>query len=147
MRPLPFPLPRARLAGVLPLIAVGALVAAACSSSSAAPPAAQAPDTPVPPLALATIPSTATPIVAAAGPAVTIDNFSFVSAALTVPVGTTVVWTNHDDVPHTVTSSNKTFDSGPVQTDRSFSFTFTSTGTYTYFCAIHPFMTARVIVQ
>lgn len=137
--------PRPRLAALLPLIATAALFAA-CSSSGASTPAA-ALDTPVPPAALATIPSTATPIVAATGPSVTIDNFNFVSAALTVTAGTTVVWTNRDDVPHTVTSSDKSFDSGPVQTDGQFSFTFATLGTYTYFCAIHPFMNGKVIVQ
>jgi plastocyanin len=136
---------RSHNAAVLPLIATAAILAA-CSSSGASTPVA-ALDTPVPPAALATIPSTATPIAAASGPAVTIDNFNFVSAALTVPAGTTVVWTNRDDVPHTITSSSKAFDSGPVQTDGQFSFTFATPGTYTYFCAIHPFMTGKVIVQ
>jgi plastocyanin len=80
---------------------------------------------------------------------VKIDNFSFGPAELTVPVGTTVTWTNRDDIPHTVVSSDepKAFKSKVLDTDEKFSFTFTKTGTYPYFCSIHPKMTAKVIVQ
>jgi plastocyanin len=80
---------------------------------------------------------------------VKIDNFSFGPAELTVPVGTTVTWTNRDDIPHTVVSSDepKAFKSKVLDTDEKFSFTFTKAGTYPYFCSIHPKMTAKVIVQ
>ena len=79
---------------------------------------------------------------------VKIDNFSFSPAALTVAPGTTVKWTNRDDIPHTVVSDDKTtFKSKVLDTDESFSFTFTKPGTYDYFCSIHPKMTAKVIVQ
>ena len=76
-----------------------------------------------------------------------IENFNFVPADLSVKAGTTVVWTNRDDVEHTVTASDNSFSSQPIQTDGQFSYTFTTAGTYSYFCAIHPFMTAKVIVQ
>ena len=66
---------------------------------------------------------------------------------MTVAVGTTVTWTNHDDVPHTATASDKSFDSKSLDPDASFSYTFDKPGTYSYFCAVHPFMTARVVVQ
>jgi plastocyanin len=80
---------------------------------------------------------------------VKIDNFSFGPTALTVPVGTTVTWINHDDIPHTVVSTNdaKTFKSKVLDTDEKFSFTFSKAGTYPYFCSIHPKMTGKVIVQ
>jgi len=80
---------------------------------------------------------------------VKIDNFSFGPVTLTVPVGTTVTWTNRDDIPHTVVSTDdpKTFKSKVLDTDEKFSFTFSKAGTYPYFCAIHPKMTGKVIVQ
>ena len=79
--------------------------------------------------------------------AVKIDNFSFSPATLTVPVGTTVRWTNRDDIPHTVVSDDKVFKSKALDTDEDFTYTFTKPGTYSYFCSIHPKMTAKVVVQ
>jgi plastocyanin len=80
---------------------------------------------------------------------VKIDNFSFGPVALTVSVGTTVTWTNRDDIPHTVVSSDdpKAFKSKVLDTDEKFSFTFSKAGTYPYFCSLHPKMTAKVVVQ
>ena len=80
---------------------------------------------------------------------VKIDNFTFGPAALTVPVGATVTWTNKDDIPHTVVSTDdpKAFKSKVLDTDEKFSFTFSKAGTYPYFCSIHPKMTGKVIVQ
>ena len=79
---------------------------------------------------------------------VKIDNFSFSPQTLTVAPGTTVKWTNRDDIPHTVVSNDKvTFKSKVLDTDESFSFTFTKPGTFDYFCSIHPKMTAKVVVQ
>lgn len=79
---------------------------------------------------------------------VKIDNFSFSPGTLTIAPGTTVKWTNRDDIPHTVVSNDKTtFKSKVLDTDDSFSFTFTKPGTYGYFCSVHPKMTAKVIVQ
>jgi plastocyanin len=80
---------------------------------------------------------------------VKIDNFSFAPATLTVAVGTTVTWTNRDDIPHTVVSTDKdrVFKSKVLDTDEKFSFTFSKAGTYPYFCSIHPKMTGTVVVQ
>ena len=80
---------------------------------------------------------------------VKIDNFSFGPSTLTVSIGTTVTWTNRDDIPHTVVSSDdpKAFKSKVLDTDEKFSFTFTKAGTYPYFCSVHPKMTAKVVVQ
>jgi plastocyanin len=84
---------------------------------------------------------------ASAGVAVKIDNFSFGPAAVTVPLGTTVTWTNRDDIPHTVVSTDGVFKSKALDTDDKFSFTFSKPGTYAYFCSIHPKMTGQIIVQ
>jgi plastocyanin len=78
---------------------------------------------------------------------VKIDNFSFGPQTLTVFVGTTVVWTNRDDIPHTVVSTDGVFKSKVRDTDEKFSYTFTKAGTYPYFCSVHPKMTGKVVVQ
>ena len=78
---------------------------------------------------------------------VKIDNFTFGPATLTVAVGTTVTWTNKDDIPHTVVSTDGAFKSKVLDTDEKFSFTFNKAGNYPYFCSIHPKMTAKVVVQ
>jgi len=78
---------------------------------------------------------------------VKIDNFSFGPQTLTVSVGTTVVWTNRDDIPHTVVSADGVFKSKVRDTDEKFSYTFTKAGTYPYFCSVHPKMTGKVVVQ
>jgi plastocyanin len=78
---------------------------------------------------------------------VKIDNFSFGPATLTVAPGTTVTWVNHDDIPHTVVSTDSVFKSKVLDTDEKFSFTFTKAGAYPYFCSIHPKMTATVVVK
>jgi plastocyanin len=54
-----------------------------------------------------------------------------------VPFGATVVWTNNDSVPHTVTSNDGAFDSGEIKPGGTYSHTFTRSGTYGYFCTIH----------
>jgi plastocyanin len=82
-----------------------------------------------------------------AGIVVNIENFSFGTATLTVPAGTTVIWINKDDVPHTVVSTEKAFSSSVLDTDDKFSYTFTKPGTYPYYCSVHPKMTAKVVVK
>jgi plastocyanin len=76
-----------------------------------------------------------------------IDNFTFTPMEVTVKVGTQITWTNGDDIPHTVVSSDNAFKSKTLDTDEKFSFTPTKPGTYSYFCSIHPKMTAKVVVQ
>jgi plastocyanin len=83
----------------------------------------------------------------AAGVDVKIDNFSFGPTKITVPAGTTVTWTNRDDIPHTVVSDDKVFKSKVLDTDEKFSYTFAKSGTYPYFCSVHPKMTGVVVVQ
>jgi amicyanin len=78
---------------------------------------------------------------------VTIDNFTFTAPELTVAVGTTVKWVNHDDIPHTVVEKNKAFRSKALDTDDAYSFTFASAGTFDYFCGLHPHMVGKIIVK
>ena len=78
---------------------------------------------------------------------VTIDNFTFTAPELTVAVGTTVKWINHDDIPHNVVNKDKLFRSKALDTDDSYSFTFASAGTYDYFCGLHPHMQGKIIVK
>jgi len=80
--------------------------------------------------------------------AITIGNFTFNPQRLTVKAGTTVTWTNKDDIPHGIASANNTFTrSKALDTDDSFSFTFTTPGTYQYFCYLHPRMTGTIVVE
>ena len=78
---------------------------------------------------------------------VSIDNFSYSPATLTVKAGTQITWTNHDDIPHTVTSEDKSFTSKALDTDDKFTFTPTKPGTYTYYCTIHPKMAGKLVVE
>ena len=77
---------------------------------------------------------------------VKIANFTFGPQELKVKAGTTVTWTNEDDIPHTVVSPNN-FRSKALDTDATYSFTFTTPGTYKYFCSLHPHMTGTVVVE
>ncbi|WP_299803648.1 cupredoxin family copper-binding protein [Tardiphaga sp.] len=77
---------------------------------------------------------------------VTIDNFTFEPARLTVKAGSTVTWKNRDDIPHAIVSAGK-FKSKALDTDDSYSFTFTTAGDYTYFCSLHPHMTGTITVE
>ena len=83
----------------------------------------------------------------AANAEVKIDNFSFGPQTVTVPIGGTVTWTNRDDIPHTVVSTDGVFKSKVRDTDEKFSYTFAKTGTYPYYCSVHPKMTGKVVVQ
>jgi amicyanin len=88
------------------------------------------------------------PVVAqTTGSAVTIDNFVFGPERLTVKAGTTVTWTNRDDIPHTVASKDRLFKSKVMDTDQSYSFTFSTPGEYSYFCSLHPHMTGTIVVE
>lgn len=79
---------------------------------------------------------------------VSIDNFTFNPARLRVKAGTTVTWTNNDDIPHGIASSANAFArSQALDTNDSFSFTFTRPGTYQYFCYLHPHMVGTVVVE
>jgi len=88
------------------------------------------------------------PVAWASSPvAVNIDRFAFTPAEITVSPGTKVVWTNHDQTPHTVTSNDKVFASKGLDTDDKFEFTFTRAGDFAYLCTLHPHMTGVVHVR
>ncbi|MCK9487003.1 MAG: hypothetical protein M0R73_09970 [Dehalococcoidia bacterium] len=70
----------------------------------------------------------------------------FVLPSLDIEVGTTVVWSNQDGVPHTATADDGSFDSGSIQ-GGTFSHRFEEAGTFSYFCAVHPDMTAEITVS
>jgi plastocyanin len=99
-------------------------------------------------LALALAPVLLGPVSAAraAELEVKIGNFTFMPQKLTVKAGTTVTWTNEDDIPHTVVSTGH-FRSKALDTDDKFSFTFTTPGSYEYFCGLHPHMQGSITVE
>jgi plastocyanin len=78
---------------------------------------------------------------------VRISGFVFQPETITVAEGATITWTNLDSVSHTVTSETDLFGSANLGRDASFSYSFTEPGTFSYFCAIHPYMRAEVIVE
>ena len=85
---------------------------------------------------------------AAPAGAVSIDNFTFTPQSLKVKAGTTVTWTNKDDIPHGIAASDNAFKkSKALDTDDSFSYTFTTPGTFQYFCYIHPHMVGTIVVE
>lgn len=90
-----------------------------------------------------------TQIAATVPDAITVDNFAFAPATITIAAGTTVTWTNRDDELHTVVSADdpKLFKSGPLDTGDHFAFTFAKPGTYQYYCSIHPHMVGTVVVK
>lgn len=140
------------------------LAIAACSSSASPTPSAGAPTlAPATPTAApsgaasvapasvvpSTGPSAAPPAAssAATGDAVSIADFSFQPAALTVPVGTTVKWTNNDSTGHTVTADDGSFTSQRLGSGTTFSQTFAKAGTFAYHCSIHTGMKGIVTVK
>lgn len=80
-------------------------------------------------------------------PEVSIINIAFDPSSLEVTVGTTVVWTNNEDIPHTVTATDESFRSETLQLGDTFSHTFSEAGEFDYFCEVHPNMDAKIIVS
>ncbi len=78
---------------------------------------------------------------------VSIHNMAFSPSVITVPINTTVTWTNNDDTPHTVTSALGFFESGSLDSGEIFSFTFSAAGTYNYSCSIHSSMLGSVVAE
>jgi plastocyanin len=107
-------------------------ISGACSAPGAAPPATM-PSMPAP---------TGTPV------PVKIAQLAFSPASVTVPVGGTVIWTNSDQVEHTVTSMGRgPLGSATIGTGGTYSYTFATPGTYMYYCAVHPDMMGTVVVS
>ena len=84
---------------------------------------------------------------AADGPTIRIKNYQFETPSLTVPAGTTVSWLNDDVDVHTATSRTRAFSSPGLDPNETYAFRFDTPGTYAYFCALHPQMTAQIVVQ
>ena len=78
---------------------------------------------------------------------VSIANFTFKDPIVTVKPGTTVTWTNGDDIPHTVVSKDGLFKSKVLDTGDRYSFTFAKPGQFGYFCSLHPHMTGMIAVK
>ncbi len=76
-----------------------------------------------------------------------IDNFSFMPVAAKVASGAEITWTNHDDIPHNVIATDKSFGSPVLDAGEKFTRRFTKPGEYSYYCSIHPKMTGQVIVM
>lgn len=108
------------------------LATAACSGSSSTSPST---------------PSPAASSAAGSGSTVSIVNFSFQPATITISAGTTVTWTNKDNVGHTVTADDGSFKSDRLGSGTTFSEAFATAGTFTYHCSIHTSMTGTVIVH
>jgi plastocyanin len=75
-----------------------------------------------------------------------IDNFAFTPPVLSVPLGTTVVWVNNDDVPHLIVNVQGHFTSKVLDTDQRFQATLKTPGTFDYFCSLHPKMQGKIVV-
>jgi Icc protein len=78
---------------------------------------------------------------------VSIDNFAFTPQKLMVKRGTSISWTNHDDIPHTVDQDDHIFASPVLDTNQKFQHTFTDPGQFLYYCRLHPKMTGTVVVE
>jgi plastocyanin len=132
----------------LALITVSLGLAAACGSdNNPVPPAAPSPapspvPSPAPPPQGQTTASVSIPANAA-----TLGNRAFAPPELNVTTGTTVTWTNTDNVTHTSTSDAAGWDSGAIAPGGQFSFAFPTSGTFPYHCVIHPGMVGRVVVR
>jgi len=85
------------------------------------------------------------------GAATSIENEAFIPSTISVPINSTVMWTNNDTTPHTVTANNESdgsqlFDSGFLSPGQTFEVTFDKTGNYHYQCMLHPFMRGNVMI-
>jgi LPXTG-motif cell wall-anchored protein len=85
--------------------------------------------------------------IAAASGGVTIADFSFSPASLTINQGDTVTWVNNGPTPHSATATGGSFNTGILKVGQSASHTFAQAGTYSYYCQPHPYMKATIVVQ
>ncbi len=80
-------------------------------------------------------------------PIVTIDNYAYSPDQLTVSVGQSVGFVNHDDVAHTISDKKGAFDSGLIKKDKTWTYKFDKAGTFWYYCTVHPSMRGTITVQ
>jgi plastocyanin len=78
---------------------------------------------------------------------INIDNFKFGPATLTIAKGTSVTWTNEDDIPHSIVLNALGVRSKTIDTDKEFTYQFAKAGTFAYICGLHPFMKGQVVVK
>jgi YVTN family beta-propeller protein len=84
---------------------------------------------------------------AAMRPTVSIANFAFAPADLSIAPGATVTWSNDDGAPHGLAYKDGAKGTDVLLPGEKFSRTYDKPGTYDYICAVHPYMTGKVIVQ
>jgi len=135
------PIPGSRLTVTAAAAVATLLLLAACGSSKSAT-ATPMPSMPMPTMSAAG----GTPSAPVTMNAVDISNFAFAPATVSVTAGTTVTWTNRDQIAHTVSDTQNGIASPVLNQNQTYSHTFTKPGTYHYFCTIHPFMHGTVIV-
>lgn len=134
------------------LLISGSALLAACNSSQPVTPSPAVPVTPEANTQSSTTalpqstPNSPPPASTAAIASISISNFQFSPASITVKQGTTVTWTNNDSASHTITGDAGGPASNPIATGQQYSYTFSGLGTFGYHCSIHPSMTATVIV-
>ncbi len=73
------------------------------------------------------------------------DNI-FIPESVTITAGSKITWFNHDDIPHNIANSDKSFRSPPVDMNEKYTRAFPAPGTYHYFCTLHPEMVGTIIV-
>jgi plastocyanin len=123
------------------------------SVPSAPPATTRAPVTPTRPAAAAASPTPPRSSAARSTPAparsvnARMKGQAFIPQHIEITAGTTVTWKNLDALVHTVTAVDKSFNSGVIGADASYSHTFTKPGTYAIYCMAHPFMKATVVVK
>jgi plastocyanin len=127
---------------IIGLAISASLALAACGSSAS--PAAAPPSAAASPAASAAASQAAA---AAGASAITIQNFAFAPASLTVKAGTTVTWTNNDSPTHSVKWADDAAGSSPLTTGSSYTRTFATPGTYAYVCGIHASMHGTIVVN
>jgi len=115
----------------------------------AAPPAAPPAVAPTPPPAPMTTAPTSPPAVRPPARVVRngMKNVNYLQSRIEITVGTTVAWTNNDPLQHSVTATNKSFNSGLVKPGKTYRHTFNKAGTYNYYCMPHPFMKGTIVVR
>ncbi|MCV0366101.1 MAG: hypothetical protein K5798_02405 [Nitrosopumilus sp.] len=80
------------------------------------------------------------------------SNTCFLPVVATLSTGGEIIWTNHDDIPHTITSGNPQngpnglFDSGLIMPGDTYSLMFDLAFEYDYFCLVHPWMQGSIVI-
>jgi plastocyanin len=129
--------PIAKAAAALSVVAAAALLAACGSGSGGGGATASAP-----------APTSTPGSASASASAITIKDFKFAPATLTVRPGARIAVTNEDSAPHTVTADDgHSFDTGTLQQGSSKTITAPSTGSFAFHCTVHPFMKGQLVVK